>query len=132
VVVHVDAITFEQLVAYRDQLVPETPVERLVDVATTLVVDADGSVVPLTHEVTAALRLGSLFDARLASLARDWLRAGRGDALVAACSRTWAELAESVSPIAVYWYDEVGARTKDRRWPATSDAPPANAMVTFG
>jgi MoaA/NifB/PqqE/SkfB family radical SAM enzyme len=133
VIVHVDAITFEQLVEYRDHLVPETPVERLVDVATTLVVDADGSVVPLTHEVTAGLRLGSLFDARLASLERDWLRGGGGDALAAACGRTWAELAESVPPFAVYWYDEVGARTKDGRWaPKPTHFSLANAMVTLG
>jgi MoaA/NifB/PqqE/SkfB family radical SAM enzyme len=113
VVVHVDAVTVEQLVKYRDHLVPKIPVEELVDVAPILVVDADGSVVPLTHEVSEALRIGSLTDARLASLAHDWIGAGQGDALAAACERTWTELAELAPPMAVYWYDEVGARTKD-------------------
>jgi len=116
VVVHVDAVTVEQLVEYRDHLVPETPVEELVDVAPILVVDADGFVMPLTHDVSDALRLGPLTETRLTSLARDWLDAGRGDALAAACERTWSELAESAPPTAVYWYDEVGARTKDSRW----------------
>jgi MoaA/NifB/PqqE/SkfB family radical SAM enzyme len=124
VVVHVDAVSIDQLVEYRDHFVPETPVEELVDVAPILIVDADGSVVPLTHEVSEALRLGSLTDARLGSLARDWLGAGRGDALAAACERTWTELAELVPPTAVYWYDEVGARTKDDgRW-----IPPARRL----
>jgi len=115
VVVHVDAVTVDQLVEYRGHFVPETPVEELVDVAPTLVVDADGSVVPLTHEISEALRLGSLADARLTSLARDWLRAGQGDVLAAACERTWTELARLAPPMAAYWYDEVAARTKDRR-----------------
>jgi MoaA/NifB/PqqE/SkfB family radical SAM enzyme len=115
VVVHVDAVTVDQLVEYRSHFVPETPVGKLVDVAPTLVVDADGSVVPLTHEVSETLRLGSLTDARLTSLARNWLCAGQGDVLAAACERTWAELAELVPPMAAYWYDEVAARTKNRR-----------------
>jgi MoaA/NifB/PqqE/SkfB family radical SAM enzyme len=115
VVVHVDAVTVDQLVEYRGHFVPETPVEELVDVAPTLVVDADGSVVPLTHEVSESLRLGSLKDERLTSLARNWLRAGQGDVLAAACERTWAELAKLVPPMAAYWYDEVAARTKNRR-----------------
>lgn len=115
VVVHVDAVTVDQLVEYRGHFVPKTPVEELVDVAPTLVVDADGSVVPLTHEVSEALRLGSLNDARLTSLARNWLRAGQGDVLAAACERTWTELAKLVPPMAAYWYDEVAARTENRR-----------------
>jgi MoaA/NifB/PqqE/SkfB family radical SAM enzyme len=112
VVVHVDAVTLEQLVEYRDHLVPDRPVGELVDVAPVLVVGADGAVVPLTHEVSRALRLGSLADARLASLAREWLAAGRADMLAAACEQTWAELMET-RPTAVYWYDEVAARTHD-------------------
>jgi MoaA/NifB/PqqE/SkfB family radical SAM enzyme len=115
VVVHVDAVTVDQLVEYRGHFVPETPVEELANVAPILVVDADGSVVPLTHEVSEALRLGSLHDARLTSLARNWLRAGQGDVLAAACERTWTELAKLVPPMAAYWYDEVAARTKNRR-----------------
>jgi hypothetical protein len=71
--------------------------------------------VPLTHEVSEALRLGSLTDAPLKTLAGNWLRAGRGDVLAAACERTWTDLAKLVPPMAAYWYDEVAARTKDRR-----------------
>jgi len=41
-----------------------------------LVVDADGAVIPMTHEVSSTLRLGSLTTASLASLAGDWLAGG--------------------------------------------------------
>jgi MoaA/NifB/PqqE/SkfB family radical SAM enzyme len=113
VVVHVDAVTIDQLVEYRGHFVPETPAESLPDVAHTLVVDADGTVVPLTHEVDRELALGSLADARLRVLASDWLAAGRGERLAEACGLTWAELTGATAPpAAVYWYDEVAARTR--------------------
>ena len=91
-IVHVDALTVEQLIEYRDHVVPDRPVRKLVDVAPILVVEASASVMPLTHEVSRTLKLGSLVDARLSSLARDWLAAGRGDMLADACKRTWVEL----------------------------------------
>jgi len=112
VVVHVDAVTIDQLLEYRDHLVPDRPVTALIDAAPILVVDADGSVVPLTHEVSRTLALGSLADARLGVLARDWLASGRADRLAEACERTWTELTEASVPSAAYWYDEVAARTK--------------------
>ena len=112
VVVHVDAVTIDQLLEYRDHLVPDRPVTALIDAAPILVVDADGSVVPLTHEVSRTLALGSLADARLDVLAHDWLASGRADRLAEACERTWAELTGVSFPPAAYWYDEVAARTK--------------------
>jgi MoaA/NifB/PqqE/SkfB family radical SAM enzyme len=111
VAVQVDAVSGEQLASYRDHLVPERPVRDLTSVAPILVVEADGVVLPLTHEVSRSLRLGSLRDARLAALARDWLAAGSGDRLADACARTWAELSQSAGETAAYWYDEVAART---------------------
>jgi MoaA/NifB/PqqE/SkfB family radical SAM enzyme len=112
VVVHVDALTIEQLVAHRGQLVPERPVRALVAAAPVLAVAADGSVIPLTHDVSPARRLGSLHDAPLAALARTWLDDGRADALAADCERTWRELSGRPPLQAVYWYDEVAARTR--------------------
>lgn len=112
VVVHVDALSAAQLAAYRANLVPERPVDALTDVAPVLVLAADGTLVPLTHEIDPALALGSLAGgARLARLAPAWLAAGHGDRLAEACERTWEELAASDAP-AVYWYDEVAARTR--------------------
>jgi hypothetical protein len=111
-VVHVDVLTTNQIAAYRDRLVPTRPVRGLADVAPLLIVNADGAVVPLTHDVNPALRLGSLTDRPLALLARDWLARGLGNTLAAACERTWTDLTEANRPDAVYWYDAVAARTQ--------------------
>ncbi|HSR99566.1 MAG TPA: radical SAM protein [Kofleriaceae bacterium] len=112
VVVHVDALSADQLRAHRAALVPARPVAELPAVAPVLVVDADAMVTPLTHEVSPRLALGSLEQARLSVLARDWLRAGRGDALADACARTWSELTAKPERPAVYWYEEVARRTR--------------------
>jgi Fe-coproporphyrin III synthase len=112
VVVHVDAVTVAQLVEYQDHVVPSRPAKQLVDVAPVLVVQADGAVVPLTHEVSHMLQLGSLRDSRLSLLAYNWICCGKGDKLVAACECTWAELTKDNPNTAVYWYDEVAARTR--------------------
>jgi MoaA/NifB/PqqE/SkfB family radical SAM enzyme len=109
--VQVDAVTVEQLRRYRECVVPERPVGRLVDAAPLLVVEAGGRVVPLTHGVAAGFRLGSLAESPLRALAARWLAAGLGDALASACGRAWDGLT-SLSPLtAVYWYDEVAATT---------------------
>jgi hypothetical protein len=92
--------------------VPARPAAELAAVAPMLGVDADAIVTPLTHEVSPRLALGSLEHARLSVLARDWLRAGRGDALADACARTWSELTAKPEGPAVYWYDEVARRTR--------------------
>jgi len=114
VAMHVDAVTAEQLLVHFDALVPLRPVRQLVDVAPVLVVDPAGRVVPMTHEVSSSLWLGSLLDAGLTELASDWLEACGGDVLAQTCEQTWAELTERRSPHAVYWYDEVAARTRSR------------------
>ena len=113
VVVHVDAITSDQLREHRCSLVPRRPVTDLAAVAPVLIVDADGTVIPLTHDVSHSLRLGSLAEAcGLAALADRWLAAGGGDTLAEACERTWADLTGAVMPLAVYWYDLVAAQTR--------------------
>jgi len=109
--VTVDALSVQQLLAYRSHLVPIRPIGKLTDVASVLVVEPDGSVKPLTHEVSRRLGLGSLKDERLSKLAARWLAAGAGDLLADACARTWNELSDTKSLHAVYWYDEVAART---------------------
>jgi MoaA/NifB/PqqE/SkfB family radical SAM enzyme len=111
VAVHVDALTADQIREHRHLLVPPRPIEKLTDAAPVLVVEADGMVVPLTHELDRRLALGSLTGARLASLSKAWLVDGRGDQLARACERTWEELAAEPLSAPVYWYDEVAART---------------------
>src|SRR5262249_6339146 len=78
---HVDALSREQLARYRDYLVPERPVPNISTAAPILVVEADATVLPLTHEVARSLRLGSLAEEPLSSLASRWLAAGGGEAL---------------------------------------------------
>ncbi len=110
--VHVDTVTRQQLLAHRDHFIPARPVERLADVAPTLIVNADGTVVPLTQDVAPRLGLGSLANASLASLAERWVAGGSGDQLAQACDDTWQALTETCGPHAVYWYDAVAARTQ--------------------
>ncbi len=111
VAVRVDALTLDQLRGHRDRLVPRKPIDALTDVAPILVVDADAIVLPLTHEVNRTLQLGSLANARLTSLCENWLAAGHAEAVADACERTWIELAGARAAPAVYWFDEVAART---------------------
>jgi Fe-coproporphyrin III synthase len=113
VAVHVDTLTLEQLVGYRDHLVPNQPVASLVDVAPVLVVEADASVMPLTHGVSRVLQLGSLTEGPLSSLARNWLAVGHGDKLAGACERAWSEIACIQPRPAVYWYDAVAEQTRN-------------------
>jgi MoaA/NifB/PqqE/SkfB family radical SAM enzyme len=111
IVVHVDALSLEQLLVFRDHLVPARPVMNLIDVAPVLVVQADGQVVPMTHEIDRGLWLGSLRKARLTALAAGWLSEGPADILADACEITWSELT-AAKPYAAYWYDEVATRTR--------------------
>ncbi len=132
--VTVDALSIQQLLAYRGHLVPLLPVRSLIVVAPVLVVEPSGIVTPLTHEVNRKLGLGSLLRAQLSSLASDWISAGTGDLLAEACARTWADLSTSDSMHALYWYDEVASRTNlpDFFYPATltSDGLSSTASET--
>ncbi len=112
VAMHVDALTREQVLAYRERLVPSRPVRELAEVAPILVVEADSTVVPLTHEVSRHLALGRLDEAPLPLLAREWIAAGRANQLAAACDEAWKALSEAASSSAFYWYEEVAARTR--------------------
>jgi MoaA/NifB/PqqE/SkfB family radical SAM enzyme len=112
VAVHVDALMQEQILAHRDRLVPAQPVRELADAAPILVVEADSTVVPLTHEVSRHLALGRLVDAPLPLLAREWIATGRAAELAAACDEAWKARSAAGGAPAVYWYEEVAARTR--------------------
>jgi MoaA/NifB/PqqE/SkfB family radical SAM enzyme len=130
VVIHVDALTADQLREHRCSLVPRRPVTDLAAVAPVLIVDADGTVIPLTHDVSPSLRLGTLTETcGLAALADEWLAAGRGDRLAEACERTWTELNGAIVPLAVYWYDVVAVQTRTLA-PALRARPVAELVTT--
>lgn len=109
--VHVDALTSGQLRGHRQHLVPARPVCELVDVAPLLIVNADATVVPLTHALGPTLALGSLHAKKLPELAERWCRQGSADILAAACEAAWLDLTAADAPPAAYWYQEVAART---------------------
>jgi pyruvate-formate lyase-activating enzyme len=111
IAVRVDAITADRLLDNRSALVPELPVAAVVDVAPVLIVRADANVIPLTHDVSSALGLGSLQEASLRDLAAAWIARGAADTLADACARAWTELTVATPPLAVYWYDIVAALT---------------------
>jgi Fe-coproporphyrin III synthase len=129
VVVHVDALTIDQVTAYRDRLVPARPVRIPTALSPVMVVEASGTVMPLTHELARGFRIGNLHDARLAKLVGNWLASGRADKLAQVCERTWHELASTRAAHACYWYDEVALRSHElaRAWINATEAAPARA-----
>jgi len=110
VAVHVDALTTDQLVLYRGDLVPAFPTRSVTDLAPVLIVEADGNVRPLTHELPDSMLVGSLHRAPLRALLKAWQRSDRARELAAASDRTWWELTAPGAGPAAYWYDEVAAR----------------------
>lgn len=113
VAVTVDAVTQDQLVLYRGRFVPQFPSRDLSAMAPVLIIESDGRVIPMTHELPGRLALGSLHRHRLASLAPAWLRSGRAAELASACDRTWWELATPGTARAAHWYDEVATRVNE-------------------
>lgn len=109
--VQVDALSQAQILAHRERLVPTWPVASLGALAPVLVLQADGQVLPLTHELPPSLWLGSVHEAPLKALAARWLHSRASQRLVQALERTWTELAAGAQP-AAYWYDEVAARAQ--------------------
>lgn len=130
VFVHVDALTADQLMLYRGDLVPPFPARSVTQLAPVLIVEADGTVRPLTHELPDGLVLGSLHRAPLTRLVRAWERSDRARELAAACDRTWWELTAPGASPAAYWYDEVAARVAPEFAAATGAAAGAPGGAT--
>ena len=116
--VQVDALSQAQILAHRERLVPAWPAPGLTALAPVLVLQSDGQLLPLTHELPRALWLGSVHEAPLKALAARWLHSSASRRLVQALECTWQALAEGPQP-AAYWYDEVAARVR----PAESAVP---------
>ncbi|MBB2487760.1 radical SAM protein [Mitsuaria sp. WAJ17] len=116
--VQVDALSQDQIRAHRDRLVPAWPASALTTLAPVLVLQSDGQVLPLTHELPPALWLGSVHEMTLKALTARWLHSSASRRLVEALERTWQALAEGMAP-AAYWYDEVAARARPADPPLT-------------
>jgi hypothetical protein len=76
-------------------------------------VQADGMVVPLTHDVSQQFWLGNLHQASLSTLAQKWLRSDVADGLALVCEQSWHQLSglEREQSAAVYWYDVVATHS---------------------
>lgn len=129
--VQVDALSQSQILAYRDRLVPGWPSATLPALAPVLVLQADGEVLPLTHELPAPLWLGSVHEASLRELAARWLQSRASLRLVEAMERTWRDLAQGGAP-AAYWYDEVAARARSVLAGAPRAVPFPAAAIRVG
>jgi MoaA/NifB/PqqE/SkfB family radical SAM enzyme len=70
----------------------------------TLVIRSDGQVVPLTYDFPSSLSLGSLHEARLATLARAWHADGRAGRFAHFCRRAYQRMIAE-GPRISYWYD---------------------------
>ena len=77
----------------------------------------------MTHEVSPILRLGSLLDARLSCSRADWIAAGGGGRARGGLRAHLGRAQPRRPAAAVYWYDEVAART--RRGAEMGPAEPA-------
>lgn len=110
VFVQVDALTADQLMLYRGELVPPFPARAVTQLAPVLILGADGTVRPLTHGVPDGLAVGSLHRAPLGRLVSAWERSARARELAAACERTWWELTAPGAGPAADWASEVTAR----------------------
>ncbi len=91
---------------------PMTEASRLSELISPLVVEADGTVVPLQVGFPRAYALGHLDEARLPFLGVRW-RAQRLGAFAALCRRTFEEVSAPADLPFVNWHEEVARRA----WP---------------
>ena len=105
--IHADVVDFEEARGAPGLLLADGPREGWRDaplgsLVSPLVVEADGTVVPLQYGLARAHALGSLRDAPLRELARRWKR-DRYPAFVDVCARAFRELERAPLPLA-NWY----------------------------
>jgi MoaA/NifB/PqqE/SkfB family radical SAM enzyme len=85
----------------------ELPGARLADIVSPLVIEADGTVVPLAHDFSRVHALGTLHASRLSNLAEQWVASG-GAARFQALVRRVADAAKAptAAPL-VSWADDM-------------------------
>jgi MoaA/NifB/PqqE/SkfB family radical SAM enzyme len=104
--IHVDVVTREAAAAdpVRFQGTGRAGPGLLGDWVRTLVIGADGRVMPLTYDFPSSLSLGSLFTAPLTTLAHAWQHDGRADRFAAVCQRAYQRMITN-GPSISYWHD---------------------------
>jgi Fe-coproporphyrin III synthase len=78
-----------------------------------LIVETDGTVVPLSYGFPRRFALGNLHDAPLCRLAARWREAGLPE-FRAVCRGTFDELTAEGAPRFANWYERVGQRAQDQ------------------
>ncbi|MBD0674167.1 radical SAM protein [Streptomyces sp. CBMA156] len=108
--VQLDLVDRHSIVAQADRFLPDDERPRgLAPWLSPLVIETDGTVVPLTYGFDRRFALGSLDEAPLSELARHW----DPSPFRSLCRSVHADLAREDAPALVNWYDEVtrAART---------------------
>lgn len=94
-----------------------------------LVIEADGTVVPLQYGFPRPFALGSLHDAPLAELAQRW-REERHGAFRTLCTRVFDKLTVPVRLPYANWYEAVAAEARSPGYETTANARGATPYVT--
>jgi Fe-coproporphyrin III synthase len=96
-------------VGFAEQPSNESAFVPLSEILSPLVVEADGTVVPLQYGLDRMLSLGNVRDSRLSCLASDWIRDGGHRRFLEVCQRAYVDIAsDTEGPPLVNWYERVG------------------------
>ena len=130
----VDVMTRQALLARPEVFLADSQVPdgRLGDWLPSLVVRADGLVIPCSHDVDHGFALGCLKVAPLSELAETWLADGGAARFAQASARTYARVTAPGGPALTAWYPELAATT--RAWvdtPRCAPAPPPPRWLTL-
>ena len=107
--IHVDAVDRAQLLGFREWFVPRVD-DEISLLVPTLIVDAEGTVRPLTYDIAPRFHFGSLRNQDMETLRADWDVRVR-DRFWELIDLTHRDLTRDESLLATYWYNEVAARS---------------------
>ena len=99
----------DRVFAGADALSTDVP---LADLVSPLVLEPDGTLVPLSYGFPRAYQLGNVNERSLRSLGSDWRRE-RLDAFQRLCQRTLVALQEPANPELLNWYEAISAVATD-------------------
>jgi MoaA/NifB/PqqE/SkfB family radical SAM enzyme len=103
------------------EILAEGEAVRLADLVSPLVVEADGTVVPLRHGFTRRHALGNLYEAPLRALAAGWRKNGGHARFRAELEARWGEIAADRDALPAFdnWFE--AGTPNESTWSAWSD-----------
>jgi MoaA/NifB/PqqE/SkfB family radical SAM enzyme len=116
--VHLDLADKEVLAAqpervYADELTAASPGTKLADLVSPLVLQADGTLVPLQYGVDSRYSLGNLHSDSLQHLATRWRESGLRE-FRELCRAVYDDLAQEEDGPLINWYDAVSRKSRNR------------------